>query len=170
MYAAFRRLLLTYLLTYELESVGKGWTAADAPGAARATTGAPSSAVASRYSSIATAGIATHGALHGPRSCGLVRRHRTPDTAQPDAPCATCNSRCSYLSPPPFFHAARPGSYAWQHRVVARPQPHACGRLVSQMARPLGAMHSPTITDSGSQHVPSLLCHWNLLSCRSPPP
>ena len=78
----------------ELESVGKAWTAADAPGAARATTGAPSSAVASRYSSIATAGIATHGALHGPRSCGLVRRHRTPDTAQPDAPCATCTSRC----------------------------------------------------------------------------
>jgi hypothetical protein len=70
---------------------------------------------------------------------------------------------------PPIVSRGSARLLARQHRGVARPQPHACSRLVSQVARPLGAMHSRTVTDSGSQHVPSLLRPWNLLSCRSPP-
>jgi hypothetical protein len=70
---------------------------------------------------------------------------------------------------PPIVSRGSARLLARQHRVVAHPQPHACSRLVSQVARPLGAMHSRTVTDSGSQHVPSLVRPWNLLSCRSPP-
>ena len=70
---------------------------------------------------------------------------------------------------PPIVSRGSARLLAWQHHVVARPQPHACGRLVAQMARPLGAMHSRTVTDSGSQQGPSLLRPWNLLPCRSPP-
>jgi hypothetical protein len=70
---------------------------------------------------------------------------------------------------PPIVSRGSARLLARQHRVVAHPQPHACSRLVSQVARPLGAMHSRTVTDSGSQHVPSPIRPWNLLSCRSPP-
>lgn len=60
-------------------------------------------------------------------SCGLVQRHRSPHNRMPRVPLAL--PVASYLSPP-IVSSGSARLLARQHRVVARPQPHACGRLV----------------------------------------
>lgn len=100
-----------------------------------------------------------------PCSCGLVRRHRSPHNRMPRVPLALAVA--SYLSPPFAFTRLVPAPRTAASRGRA---PSATRmRSAAQMARPLGAMHSRTVTDSGSQQGPSLLCSWNLLPCRSPP-
>jgi|LauGreStaDraftv2_3_1035109.scaffolds.fasta_scaffold34815_2 hypothetical protein len=99
-----------------------------------------------------------------------ARRHRSPHNRMPRVP----NVRHLHFplpptSRPPIVSNGSARLLARQHRVVARPQPHACGRLVAQMARPLGAMHSPTVKDLRVTTCSPLLRPWNLLPCRSPP-
>ena len=98
-------------------------------------------------------------------SCGLVQRHRSPHNRMPRVPLAL--PVASYLSPPFAFTRLVPAPRTAAPRGRA---PSATRmRSAAQMARPLGAMHSRTVTDSGSQQGPSLLRPWNLLPCRSPP-
>ena len=55
-------------------------------------------------------------------SCGLVQRHRSPHNRMPRVPLAL--PVASYLSPP-IVSSGSARLLARQHRVVARPQPHA---------------------------------------------
>ena len=77
----------------------------------------------------------THGALHGPDVL-MWPRAATPLTAQPDAPCATCTSRCLLPLAPLCVHAARPGSShgstAWSRALS---HTHAVGCPDGQAAR-----------------------------------
>jgi hypothetical protein len=96
-----------------------------------------------------TAPYQTHGANMGPFILGpaLVASCGSPHNRMPRVPLAPFQLPPTSRVSPPIVSRGSARLLARQHRVVARPQPHACSRLVSQVARPLGAMPSPTVTN-----------------------